>query len=434
MLLRFSVTNFASIADEQELLLTASNLSGDEADLLYSPILPKHGVLPSILIYGPNASGKSNLLSALQTMADMVENSHLKGGPKSSLPYDPFRLDEEWKKRPTSFEMEFILSGLRYSYSFSFHSEHVEHEKLTVNSGAGASVLYTRTGQDFVFGRKLTGGLKLIKEITRANSLFVSAAAQNNHDLLTKVYNYFCSISFESVTAPDAFSAQMRISTEFKHSISQKVISFLSNIGTGVVEYRAVDLDFTDEHKERSKKLSDALKSAFSSAFGRDIEFPLDDGPGKMIELGHQGKDGATVFLSLDDESAGTRRLLTTLPGIFKSLETGGILVLDEVDASLHTLAADLVMALFAHKETNPLGAQILATTHDTNLLDSEHLRRDQVWFAEKSREGKTQVYPLSDFKPRKSESMEKGYLQGRYGAIPRGSISKLIRQNEELA
>ncbi len=431
MLLRFSVSNFASIADEQELLLTATSLSGDGVDLLYSPIIPRHAVLPSILIYGPNASGKSTLLSALQMMVGMVENSHQKGGPKSKLPYDPFKLEDVWKGSPTSFELEFILSDLRYCYSFAFLEDQITAEKLTVNSGGGTSLLFSRSGTSFVFGRKLTGNLKSISGITRPNSLFLSAAAQNNHELLTRVHGYLTSFSFENSTSPAAINAQMRISNEFNHRISEKVISFLSNIGTGVVSYQAVDTDETEEQRERSKKFNDALKAAFSSAFGNEFEFPDDDIPRKKIELGHQAKDGEIVYLSLDDESAGTRRLLTTLPAIFRSLETGGLLILDEVDASLHTLAADLVMALFAHKVTNPLGAQIIATTHDTNLLDSMNLRRDQVWFAEKTFDGKTRLYPLSDFKPRKGENMERGYLQGRYGAIPRGSIAKLIQRSE---
>ena len=431
MLLRFSVTNNSSIADEQELLLTASNLSGEEADLLLSSAIPKISVLPSILIYGPNASGKSNLLAALQTMADMVSNGHVGRGPNSALPYDPFRLDDDWKQRCTTLECDFVIENTRYCYSFSYIHDHINHEKLTVSTGGGTSILFSRSGQEFHFGRKLTGGLKAIREITRLNSLFVSAAAQNNHELLTKIYTFFDSISFERASAPTAAHANIRISREFKNSISQKVISFLSNIGTGVVGYHTKEIEISDDFKEKSSKLNEALKSIFPSEFSEGIIKSIGDSPNNRFELGHRGKDGSTVFLSLQDESEGTLRLLTSLPSIFSCLEVGGILVLDEVDASLHTLAADFIMALFAHKESNPRGAQLLATTHDTNLLDSDHLRRDQVWFAEKDREGKTKIYPLSDFKPRKNESMEKGYLQGRFGAIPRGSISNIVRQYE---
>ena len=137
------------------------------------------------------------------------------------------------------------------------------------------------------------------------------------------------------------------------------------------------------------------------------------------IELGHRGRDGKPVYFDLDRESAGTRRLLVTLGFAFRALDEGTALVIDELDASLHTHASEAVLKLFCSPETNAKGAQLVATTHDTSLMATALLRRDQLWFSEKGADGATQLYPLSDIRTRKGDNIERGYLQGRYGAVP---------------
>ena len=145
------------------------------------------------------------------------------------------------------------------------------------------------------------------------------------------------------------------------------------------------------------------------------------------IELGHRSQEGKPVYLELTLESAGTRRLLLVLSLVYRALDEGTPLVIDELDASLHTLAGSAVLKLFCSPETNPKGAQLIATIHDTNLMDSSTLRRDQLWFAAKDADGATHLYPLTDIRTRGSDNFEKGYLQGRYGAVPTtDSISAL--------
>jgi AAA15 family ATPase/GTPase len=135
--------------------------------------------------------------------------------------------------------------------------------------------------------------------------------------------------------------------------------------------------------------------------------------------FGHPGLDGRTVFLDVDLESDGTKRLLVLLDQAFRALDRGSVLVVDELDASLHTRAAETVVSLFLSKETNPNGAQLVATTHDTNLLSMRGLRRDEIWFAEKDDLGRTSLFPLTDIHTRAGDNLERGYLQGRFGAIP---------------
>ena len=146
----------------------------------------------------------------------------------------------------------------------------------------------------------------------------------------------------------------------------------------------------------------------------------------KEISLGHQAA-ADIQFLDIKRESAGTLRLLVLLKPIFEALDNGFLVVIDELDASLHTYLAEQIVALFNSKKTNPKGAQLIATTHDTNLLCADYLRRDQVWFVEKDRNGASTLYPLTDIRTRAADNLEKGYLQGRFGAVPfRGPIDRL--------
>ena len=133
----------------------------------------------------------------------------------------------------------------------------------------------------------------------------------------------------------------------------------------------------------------------------------------------HRGKQGAEFFLDYDQESTGTQRLLVLLERIFKSLDEGTLIVIDEIDSSLHSKASEALVALFVSRKTNPRGAQLIATTHDTNLMRSPLLRRDQIWFTEKSTEGETELFSLSDFPTRSTDNLERAYMQGRFGATP---------------
>jgi AAA15 family ATPase/GTPase len=167
------------------------------------------------------------------------------------------------------------------------------------------------------------------------------------------------------------------------------------------------------EFGELSKKLSVPL----SDLVKKPIELP--SGALAVLQIGHQGEDGEPIYFDLPQESEGTRRLIRLLLPVFKVLDAGTAMAVDELDASLHTQACELVIALFSSRQTNPKGAQLIATTHDTNLLRSSHLRRDQVWLTEKDSRGATHLYPLTDFRTRKGDNLARGYLQGRYGAIP---------------
>ena len=199
--------------------------------------------------------------------------------------------------------------------------------------------------------------------------------------------------------------------------LDPRVIRFLGEVGTGVVDYRREKTQVPDDVKSFQRELVELVGKFIdvpSEAFerGSDDRF-------MTLKLAHRGEDGKFVYFELDRESAGTRRLLVVLSMVFRALDQGSLLVIDELDASLHTHACELVLKLFCVPKSNPKGAQLIATTHDTNLMMSTLLRRDQLWFTEKDVSGATHLYPLTDIRTRKGDNIEKGYLQGRYGAVP---------------
>jgi hypothetical protein len=194
----------------------------------------------------------------------------------------------------------------------------------------------------------------------------------------------------------------------------EKVIDLLTALGTGAVAYRKRKIALSPNATE----LFSDLNAIFKKHSKGKITAPEMDFSGRF-ELGHKGADGKNVYFDLGDESDGTRRLLILLEEVFTSLELGSVLAVDELNASLHTQACEKIISLFSNSNTNTKGAQLIATTHDTNLLISPHVRRDEVWFMEQQTDGSTELFPLTDIRTRKGDNIERGYLQGRYGAVP---------------
>jgi AAA15 family ATPase/GTPase len=413
MLLRFVVENFRSIGPSQELSFVATSLSGGETQVLEHQALRGRKALPAIVVYGANASGKSNLLSALVTMRNIIRYSHAQSSGTSRLPYQPFLLDDDCSRSPTTFEIDFIIDGIRYIYGFAYTAERIEREWLHSFPKFLPRKLFERDGANFDFGRELKGQNKTISELTRPNSLFLSAGQQNNHSELTAIFRFFEGMTTDKSIELSGGLAQARIIQDSNGQIDGRVISYLRGIGTGVSGYQLKKREETDDTRKFTKAFSQFLKEIT----GEDTEVP--SLPLDAVELQHSTKNGKEVYFSLDDESSGTIRLLTFLPKIYNALDNGNFLAIDEIDISLHTKAAASLLNLFNSSETNRHGAQLLATTHDTNLLERNYLRRDQVWFTEKDASGATTLFPLSDFNTRPNDDFEKGYLDGRFGALP---------------
>ena len=273
--------------------------------------------------------------------------------------------------------------------------------------------LFERKEQDFEFGRWLKGQNHSIAGLTRPNSLFLSAAAQNGHKFLSRIYKYFQDIAFSGSISVPGVEASSRVKGD---GLDNRIIEFLKSINTGVIGYQKKETEISEESREIHRE----LKAVFERISGGAIQISPDvDDKLVEIELAHRGTGEGVVYLDLDFESAGTRRLLIILGQTFKALDEGLPIFIDELDASLHTYASEAILRLFGSPKMNRHGAQLIATTHDTNLMKSDILRRDQLWFAEKNIEGATEIYPLTEIRTRKGDNVELGYLQGRYGAVP---------------
>lgn len=388
MLLAFRFSNHASIRAQQELSLVASGLSDAESGLLKSPAVAER-ILPAAVIYGANASGKSNVVDAFRYFNIMVRTSHT-NEPSDELRRKPFLLDPAAVTAPSHFEADFILNKVRYQYGFAVSSKEVEEEWLVAFPKGRPQRLFRRRRGKFEFSRLLKGRNKVIADLTRPQSLFVSASTQNDHGLLSLISGYIRSWHFNEPSDTDDGPFWDR------EGVDVRVIEFLGRMGTGVVSYRKRPVRQTTE-RQVSRGFPPVLR----------------------IEFGHRGQDGSEVFLPLFKESDGTQRLQILLSTAFEALDDGRLLIVDELDASLHTEVCAEVLALFSDRRMNKKGAQLIATTHDTNLLSSSLLRRDQMWFVSKDDEGASQLYPLTDIKTRKGDNIEKGYLEGRFGATP---------------
>ena len=392
MLLRFGVANHLSICERQELTLAASSLKDRDEGLITSEFVPRGAVLPAALIYGANASGKSNLLNALSTMRRLALNSHAAGRPGEGVDRTVFRLDSKCADRPTCFDIDFVVDGIRYHYGFEATDEAFTAEWLHQYPKSHGRLLFDRRDSQFRFGRWLKGSNNNIAKLTRPNSLFLSAAAQNDHVLLSEIYQYFRSLEFDMMTSVSAGAVWRRY---WKEEVDVRTIKFLELVNTGVVGHRVRespdDGDIADLGKLLGLFLDRALGDSDASTY--------DEGINSAMELAHRGQGGQPFYFDLGMESAGTRRLLIVLGKAFKALDSGSLLCVDELDASLHTRVGEAMLELFCSKKTNPKGAQLIATTHDTNLLACASIRRDQLWFVEKSPVGASEIYPLTDIR-----------------------------------
>ncbi len=425
MLLRFAVENHRSIRERQELSFAASTLKDRADGLLPCGAVKSRAVVPAAVIYGANASGKTNLVDSMETMKNLVLWSHITGGPGGRIPRHQFRLDPDWSEKPSCFEIDFTLEGVRYHYGFEATDRTFTSEWLYETPHAHSKRLFEREGQKFEFGRSLKGENQSISKLTRSNSLFLSAAAQNDHQVLTRIYEYFQNLIF-SGTNSFAHDKVPRLieDSEFDGGtinledgmLDDRVVDFLNLIDTGISGFRRIISFFS---RPAGITRSDIILGE-NTHFTLSPEFEADDTYMKEeLQLAHRGTAEENVYFDLNLESSGTRRLLLILSKVFKAIDKGVPIFVDELDLSLHTVASEAILQLFCSREANPNGAQIFATTHDTNLMQSDFLRRDQLWFAEKRKDGNTEIYPLTDFRTRKDDNVELGYRQGRYGAIP---------------
>jgi hypothetical protein len=371
-------------------------------------------LLRSVAIYGPNASGKTNLLQAIDFMESFVTQSSKEGQEGEPIDVKPFLFNEVSRSEPSEFEVLFLQEGIRYQYGFAVNRTRVTHEWLIAYPEGRPQRWFERefdTSADketWYFGSKFKGHKALLQETTRSNALFLSTAVQLNNEQLKPVYNWFHqklhTISVGGLTP--GFSASL-CKTEAGR---KRILEMLNAADLSIRDLKVETIKF--DSSDLPSDMPDAIKDMIEKEFdGKEI------GEVKFIHMVAGTKE--LVALDPDDESAGTRKLFTLAGPWLDVIDNGHVLFVDELNNSMHPLMVRFLISLINNPQINQKNAQLIFSTHDTSVLDNDLLRRDQIWFTEKDATNATRLYPLSDFTPRKGEALEKGYLKGRYGALP---------------
>lgn len=410
MLLEFRLRNFRAFRGEATFSLIAS---ADKALLdentVQTGLLALPRVVRSAAIYGPNAGGKTTLLRALQLMRGIVvESASLK--PDQAFNVQPFRLDNTSWSEPTLFEITVLIDGVRHQYGFEFTQTRIVAEWLLVYQTARPRRWINRTfdpatkKEDFEFSSYLTGPKRVWQEATRPNALFLSTAVQLNSDILHPLFRWFLgslNVFLDGGHIQHDFSTGMVEKEKGRDSIA----AMLS----------AADIGIRGIAVERQKAIQRDIHVNFGTG---DVETSENENEILMPKFRHQVGEFKVDF-DYTDESQGTQKLFALAGPILDIIEKGALLVIDELDRSLHPLLVRLLVKTFQDPEVNVRGAQLIFSTHDTSLLDATLLRRDQIWFVEKDHAQSATLVPLTDFSPRKEEAFERGYLSGRYGGVP---------------
>ncbi|WP_326694589.1 AAA family ATPase [Streptomyces sp. NBC_01766] len=417
MLLRFQVTNHASLRDEQELSLIAADRHPDRVETE----LPGtgHRVVPVAVVYGTNASGKSNVIDALRWMRSAVLSSFRTWDPSGGVPRRPFAMRQDTTAHPSVFEAEFALDGVRHEFGFSVDDDRVIEEWLFYYPEGRQRRLYERkAGEPMIFGRWLTGQRKVIAELLRPNSLYLSVAAAQGHKQLGAVYRWF--------------QQSLRVATDndFGQRLGHTVSLCLDGRGQGggapvMALLRFADLGVSglevaepdEAAREEYRRITQAVREVLGDKGRVQEQIPA------PVRVEHTTADG--VFpLDLAEESSGTRTWIGLIGPVVTVLSSGSVLCVDELDARLHPYLVDALVGMFQSPEVNSRGAQLIFSTHEAALLGRNvrtQLFRDQVWFTEKDPATlATRLFPMTEFRVRDSaENLEKRYLTGRYGAVP---------------
>jgi len=414
MLIEFNVTNYRSFLKTQTLQMTAgSSMEMREENSFAPPVSSLPRLLRSSVIYGPNASGKSNLIRALHFMKNFILTS-AQGQEGHAIAASPFSFSRASLSQPSEFEVIFIAEGVRYQYGFSVSLERVEHEWLLAYPQGRVQRWFERIYDhskkqyDWYFGSKFSGKKKVWQEATRANALFLSAAIQLNNEQLKPVFYWFHNlvvIRHHDILDPGFSTLQCQTEANRK-----MILQFMNIADLSIDDIKIESHDFSES--ELPREMPQEMKNL--------ILKDMQDKKSIKVKFGHRIDDSEDmVWLPFEEESDGTKKLFAYAGPWLDGLEKGRVFLVDELDTSLHPLMVRFLLQLIHNSGTNKNNAQLVFTTHDTSILDQKLMRRDQIWFMEKDKNNSSSLYPLSDFKPRKEEALGKGYLQGRYGALP---------------
>ncbi|EJE8517248.1 AAA family ATPase [Vibrio parahaemolyticus] len=411
MIIRLAVENYMSICSRQVLDMEPGSYTekAETNTFEWHNGSDSQNLLNTTAIYGANASGKSNLISAFGTMRSIVANS-AQWQVDKKLPYRPYKLNDS-RNAPTEFEVEFILDQVRYLYGFSYNKERILSEYLFAYPKKKPQKWFLRAwdGNEYKWdlGRSLSGEKQTWVKSTKENSLFLSTAVQLNSSQLREPYSWF--IEKIAIASVEGWSSGYTARQCDKPEEKEKIINLLREVDIEVddIEVESEEFDINKLPDEMPTLVKEQLAEKLEGEVLYDTKFVRKD------------EDGKPVTFDMDEESDGTNRFFSFAGPWLDALKSGKTLFVDELNSNLHPLLVKHMVQLFHCKKSNPNNAQLIFTTHETSILNQSVFRRDQVWFMQKNG-NKSELYSLSEFKVRKdSENLEERYLTGAYGALP---------------
>lgn len=415
MLLEFSASNYRSIRDTISFSLLAGT---DDSHLECSKLFDNHRVLKSAVIYGANGSGKSNFIRAI-TLVKLLVLSSIQNQPGSGIwQQEPFKL--EGYDIPSVFRMQFVINGIRYLYQFSLKQMLVKDEYLYFFPNKKQTKIFERHGMEFSAGRKFRGRFDSCRDVLKPNRLLLSCAANfSSVKEVEDVYKFFRDdlIIFDSDAPNNWLNYSLHMLYSNNH-MKEAILAFMKGLGMGIQDF---------EIKIETKKPSPEEVPSFLAPEFRNkiLTSKMDRAQVKVV----YSKFKTDLLL---EESNGVRKLFAFLCPFLDIVANGKVLICDELETSLHESIVLGILNMFFKININEF-PQLIFTTHDTSLLNLNMFRRDQIWFTELKEDRSTDLYSLAEVKNvRKDENIRRGYIRGRYGAIPMLNLdfAKIISKN----
>lgn len=430
MLIEFRFKNYRSFRDEAVLSMEATGLGIFKNSLIEYNNLK---LLPGIAIFGKNGGGKSNVIRAFWLAVQFIKNAQRTQHEKAPVPVHPFALNDYSADDPTAFDFVYTMDGIKYWYGFSATREKVFKEYLYHAPKGQKAIVFLREGPSYSFTEDKQKR-KLISETVAENQLFFSIACTMNDTACSNAMRWFREKVFFSRDYSDIPSQLLEYSNDT--SMLRAISDYAKSADLGIQ-----DMQFEINSKEVSDETDlpvdfpDGIKNALTqfmhllaeTSNNSETRLKMGQVTATARHLG-QNKDGSNQIysLKLEDESDGTRKLMSIAPAIESVLSKGGILLVDEIERELHPMLVDLIISKFQSKKTNLNSAQIVFTTHNTELLNMELLRKDQLYFVDKEcNTGASELYSIR-FSTRTTDNIRKGYLMGKYGAIPNVDVEEV--------
>ena len=407
--MQFTFSNFKSYLNETTLDLSSTNLSEMKSNTINYKKNEEY--LKAISIYGSNASGKSNVLEAFQQMKFWVLKSFVLSTERKVIPLKRFQFSDAGKNGNSLFEVFFTIDEKEYQYGYSLDEKSIQSEwlyKRNFNFKNKYELVFERENQKFNLNTKLNKTKDLISSMNEKTLLVTLLSSLKIEDAInvSKWFEDTEVINFGDKTF-EFFVSRSLPKVDFSNEAEyMRFINFLKAIDLGIQGVRIEKVDNSNEDMETDNERYKIYTHHLNMDTNDFEEIPL------------------------NDESSGTVKMISLYYFLNEALEKGKTLFVDEMDAKLHPLLTRYIINLFQDSESNKNNAQLIFTTHDTNALNKELFRRDQIWFAQKNDKGISELFSLAEYKInntkiRKDASYNKDYLGGRYGAIPNLSLLK---------